>query len=92
MSKKPTAYKQAINLLLELKKLYPNYSLGMHLSTCLSDYGDAWTVTDRELLFALEKYKTELEMNIVSDREIDKILKEGENLDKLFAEEDDDGY
>jgi len=90
MSKKPTPYKQAVTLLLELKKQYPNYSLGMHLSTALADYGDSWGITDKELLFALEKYRTELEMNVVSDKEIDKIIKDAENLDKLFLEEEED--
>ena len=88
MSKKTSEYNQAIHILLELKKLYPTYTMGSHLSFALSEYGDVWGLTDKELVFALEKYKTELEMDTVQDRDIDKIIKGGENLDKLFNDED----
>lgn len=88
MSKKPSAYNQAIHLLQELKHLYPTYSLGQHISTSLSDYGDAWGITDKELVFALEKYKTELEFNTVPDEDINKIIEEGKDLTKLFNEDE----
>jgi len=84
-----TEYGQIVQLLIELKDDYPSYSLGQHLSTALGDYGDLWGVSDKEIAFALEKYKTELECNTVSDEEVDKIVKDAENLDKLFQEEED---
>lgn len=90
MGKKSTPYNQAIQILQDLKKEYPNYSLGQHLSTALGDYGDIWGITDKELVFALEKYKTEMEMNIVSDAEVDRIVKDAQNLDKLFQDEEED--
>lgn len=94
MSRKPTAYSQAMQLLQELKRLYPTYTLGQHIATALSDYGDAWGISDKELVFALEKYKAELEYNIVSDIEVDKIVRDAQDLDKLLKEEEeeDDGY
>ena len=85
-----TSYGEAIQLLITLKAEYPNYSLGQHLSTALGDYGDLWGVTDKEIVFALEKYKTELESNIVSDTEVERIVRDAENLNKLFEEEDYD--
>jgi len=91
MSKKPTAYNQAIHLLQDLKKERPTYTLGQHISTALADYGDAWGITDKEFVFALEKYQSELEYNTASETEVDKIVRDAQDLDKLFKE-DDDGY
>ena len=68
--------------------------MGRHLSTALSDYGDVWGVTDKELAFALEKYKTRLELDIphiADDAELDQIVREGMDLDSLFKEEEDNG-
>ena len=93
MGKKVTHFGQIIHLLQELKKEHPGYHLGQHLSTALGDYGDLWGMTDKEMLFALEKYKAELEFNTVSDEEVDRIMKDAQNLDKLFQEEEgEDGY
>jgi len=93
MAKKALPYNQAIHILESLKKEYPNNTLGQHIATALGDYGDIWGLTDKEFLFALEKYRAEMEMNIVSDTEVDRVLKEGQNLDKLFQEEEEeDGY
>jgi hypothetical protein len=89
MGKKLSHYDQIIKLLYDLKKEYPNYLMGQHISTALGEYGDLWNVTDKEFAFALEKYKTEMEFNIVSDQEVDKIVKDGQNLDKLFQEEEE---
>lgn len=91
MSKK-THYQQALHTLQELHKSFPTYNLGRHLSTALSDYGDIWGMTDKELAFALDKYKTELEMDVphTDEKEIDRIIKEGMDLDNILKEEDED--
>lgn len=90
MGKKVTDYAQVIKLLIDLKKEYPTYTVGQHIATALGDYGDIWSVTDKEVAFALEKYKTELEFNIVSDQEVDKIVKDAQDLTQLFKDEEDD--
>lgn len=90
MGKKLSYYDQVVKLLCDLKKEYPNYLMGQHISTALGDYGDLWNVTDKEFVFALEKYKTELEFNIVSDQEVDKIVKDAQDLTTLFKDEEDD--
>jgi hypothetical protein len=63
--------------------------MGKHLSTALYEYNDVWGVSDKELLFALEKY--EIELNIddphEDEEEIQKILKEGMNLNNILNEE-----
>lgn len=92
MSKK-NHYDKALHILQELHKSFPNYNLGRHLSTALDEYGDVWGMTDKELVFALEKYKTEIEMDVphTDESEIDKIIKEGMDLDNILKEEEEDG-
>jgi len=83
-------YNKIVHLLHDLHVAYPTYNMGRHLSTALDGYGDVWGLTDKELLFALEKYKTQLDMDIphVDENEIDQIIKEGLDLDNILKEED----
>ena len=92
MSKK-TPYIEVITILQELHKSFPTYNLGRHLATALADYGDIWGLTDKELAFALSKYKAEIEMDIphTDDSELEKIIKEGMDLDNILKEEEEDG-
>jgi hypothetical protein len=89
MSRKASAYNQIIHLLQELHKLHPTYNMGRHLSMALDAYGDVWGLTDKELLFALEKYRHEMD---IEDPDIEKILKEGADLDNILNEEDGEDY
>jgi hypothetical protein len=76
-----------------LKRKYPTYTLGQHISTSLSEYGDIWGISDKELLFALEKYQTELEYlehSTVKDKDLNTIIEEGKNLETLFNKDEDD--
>jgi hypothetical protein len=95
MSRKASAYNQILNVLHELHKSYPNFNMGRHLSTALDGYGDLWGVSDSEVAFALNRYKTQLDNDGYSatDENIDKIIQDGINLDGLFKEEEEDnGY
>jgi hypothetical protein len=62
--------------------------VGRHLSTILADYGDIWGMTDREFVFALEKYKLQLDMDVPNAEDIDEIIRQGMNLDSILKEED----
>jgi hypothetical protein len=86
-------YQQSLHILQELHKDFPTYNLGRHLATALADYGDIWGLTDKELAFALEKYKAEIGMDVphTDDSELDRIIKEGMDLDNILKEEDSDG-
>lgn len=80
---KQNYYKQILDVLIELKKLYPSYTMGKHLSTALDDYGDTWGLTDKEVLFALTKHKAKLELDVpheTDEDEINQILEDGMNL------------
>jgi len=92
MSKK-THYAEIISILQELNKNFPTYNLGRHLATALDGYGDIWGITDKEFAFALSKYKTEIEMDVphADENELEKIIKEGMDLENILKEEDSDG-
>jgi hypothetical protein len=91
---KKTNYIQIIKLLTDLNTSFPQYNMGRHLATALDGYGDVWGITDKELLFALTKYKSELEMDVphTDDEELDEIIKQGMNLDDILKEEDNGDY
>ena len=93
--KKNNYYNQILSVLEELHTVYPQYNMGRHIATALDGYGDTWGITDKELLFAFNKYKGELELDIphTDDSELDQIIKEGMDLENMFKEEDDgDNY
>jgi hypothetical protein len=68
--------------------------MGRHLATALDEYGDVWGITDKELAFTLDKYKSQLDMDIqrYEEKEIDKIIKQGMDLDNILKEEDSGDY
>lgn len=86
--------KELLKLLEDLSKTYPTFGIGRHISTALSEYGDFWGITDKEFLFALEKYQTQLSIDngdFTSSDYLDKIIEDGKHLFdiKPFEEEDD---
>jgi hypothetical protein len=92
--KKSSEFNRVISILQELNTSFPSYNLGRHLATALDEYGDLWGVTDKEMVFALMKYKSQLEMDVPhkEEEEIDEIIKGGMNLDSLFKDEDNGDY
>lgn len=88
-----STFAQIVQTLLELKKQHPSYTFGRHIATAFSDYGDLWGVSDKEILFALDKYKTELELDLphTEKDELDEIIKGGMNLHISLEEEFEDG-
>ena len=85
-------YRQIIRVLENLHKAHPTYNIGRHISTALDGYDDIWGVTDKEFLFALEKYELELNMDIdhIDQEEIEKIIKDGMNLERTLFEEEEE--
>jgi hypothetical protein len=90
--KQTTPYEQILGILIELKELFPTYNLGRHLETSLDGYKDIWGVTDKEMLYALKKYKSQLTLDVPhpDETEIDKIIKDGMNLDTILQEDEED--
>lgn len=90
MARRPNDYYRILSLLQQLHTTYPNYNMGRHIATALAEYGDVWGLTDKELFFALEKYTAELEMDVPheDESEIDRIIKDGMDLENILKEED----
>lgn len=91
---KSNDYYKVLTLLQQLHISYPNYNMGRHIATALDEYGDVWGLSDREILFALEKYKAELDMDVphTDESELDQIIKDGMNLENILKEEDGEDY
>ena len=89
---KPTAYEQILFVLKELKETFPSYNLGRHLDTALDEYKDVWGMTDKEMLYALNKYKSQLTLDIPhpDETEIEKIVKDAMNLHTILQEDEED--
>lgn len=94
MSRRTSYYNQAIHILQDLHKSYPEYNMGRHIATALDGYGDVWGLSDKELTFLLGKYKTRLDLDIphLIDGDIDEIMRGGMDLDSLFKDEDNGDY
>ena len=92
MTQKKNYYNDVITILQELHKSFPSYNMGRHISTVLDEYGDVWGMTDKELAFALTKYKSQLDLDVphTDESEIDRILKDGMDLDNILKEEEED--
>jgi hypothetical protein len=92
--RKSSYYNQVLIVLQQLRTAYPDYNMGRHIATALDGYGDVWGLTDKELLFALEKYKSELELDIphTDENELDQIIKDGMNLEDILKEQDGEDY
>lgn len=88
--RKANYYNQVLHLLQQLHVTYPTYNMGRHLATALDGYGDVWGLTDKEIAFALEKYKSELDLDIphTDEKEIDQIIREGMDLDNILKDQD----
>lgn len=91
--KKNNEYDEALRLLKKLHNDFPKYSIGRHISTAMSDYGDFWGITDKEFVFALNKYSAELELDeahTVSDDYVKQIQEDAENLFNSTDEYDEE--
>jgi hypothetical protein len=83
-------FKLVIKFLTSFHKEYPNHTMGRLFSGAFAEYGDTWGTSDKEFLFALEKCKTEMELNLEPEEELARIIEEGKNLEKLFSESDEE--
>lgn len=88
--KKPDLYTDIVDVLIELKTLYPSYTMGKHISTALDEYGDIWGLSDKEVLYAFTRYKANMEMDVpheTNEEEIEEIIKDGLNLSASWEDE-----
>lgn len=90
MARKPNYYRQIIKVLESLHKAHPTYNIGRHISTALDGHTDVWGVSDKEFLYALQKYEIELNMDVDHEEDIEDIIKDGMNLGRTLFEEEED--
>jgi len=90
--KHPNYYRQIVKALERLHKAHPTYNIGRHIATALDGYSDIWGVSDKEFLFTLQKYEIELNLDHphADEDEIDEIIKDGMNLERMFLDEEED--
>jgi hypothetical protein len=81
-------HRKIIQILERLHKAHPTYNVGKHLSTAL-DGSDMWGIFDKEMFMALQKYEIELNMDVDYEKDIEDIIKDGMNLNKILFEEED---
>ncbi len=94
MNQKVNYYKKSLTVLEELKKDHPSFNLGRHVDTATADYGDVWGMSDKEFYFALQKYQSQLCLDIqdINDDYVKRIVDEAMNLDTILDDEEDDDY
>jgi len=78
-------FEKIIKILKDLKKDHPDVEISKHYSLA-TDCGD-FSMSDKELFHALQKHKSELDMNTLSDKDLDKVIAE---TDELFKEVESD--
>ena len=81
-------HRKIIQILNRLHKQSP-YNIGKHLSIAI-DGEDLWSLSDIELFNCLEKYEIELEMDVQHEDDVEKIIKDGMNLERTLFEEEED--
>lgn len=95
MNKRINYKKEIERVIHELHISHSDYNTGRHFSMAFGEYGDVWDMSDKEMLFALEKYQAELQLdenNIAPEDYVNKIVKDGMNLDEMDWQEDEDEW
>lgn len=90
---KQDSFQLVTHKLNQLHKEHPSYGFGRIISIAFSEYGDIWGLTNKEALFALEKYEAELALDedkIASPEYMDKLFKDVANFNHILDEEEDE--
>ena len=88
MKNQPDYFDKIIKVLKDLKKDHPNCEFSTHY--ILATGSDGWPITDGELYRSFIKYKSELDMNTLSDEDMEKVIKETDDLFREVDLEDED--
>jgi hypothetical protein len=76
-------FEKVIKILKELKKDHPDVEISKHYS--LATDASGFSLSDKELFLALQKHKNELDINTLSDKDLERIIGD---TDELFSEVD----
>lgn len=90
-AKNKTTLDQIFLILNDINTQYPNQGIMRHIVDATVDYkSNLWMLSDKEFLFALNKYKLESEINVTPDIEIDKIVADAQDLNTILDKPDQD--
>jgi len=78
-------FEKCIKILKELKREHPDVEISKHYSLA-TDCG-SFSLSDKELYYVLHKHKNELDMNTLPDGDLEKVIKDTE---ELFTEVESD--
>lgn len=85
--------KEFISILSELIKNYPTQDLSLHLSLMLAEYPNFDSLSDKELVFLINKYKCEKDLDFSpshNETEIERIIREAQDLEHILDDNEDD--
>lgn len=80
-------FEKVMMILRQLKEDHPDIDISKHYSLA-TDCG-SFNLSDRELFLALQKHKNELDINTLSDRDLERVIEETDELFKEVEEEFD---
>lgn len=85
MMKKQDCFKRIIKIFQDLRDSYPTQSIGQHITLATLEYPNLLGITDKELLEALERYQSnlELDMEIDYDRYLYSELNEEDDYEQI---------
>jgi len=84
------SYKGILSVLKKLHTAEPNINFGRHISTAVSQ-GNLFSFSDDVILEKLEDYLIQCDLKKPeSEKDLEKILKDGLNLHQVLEEDSDD--
>lgn len=82
-------FERVIKLFRDLKSDNPDIDISKHYLLATSESNGTF-LTDKELYQCLQRHKTELDINTLSDKDLDKVITDTEELFKEVDVEDEE--
>ncbi len=79
-------FEKVIKILKDLKREYPSIEVSKHY--ILSTDNAGFSLTDKELFHALQKHKGELDMNTLSEEDMEEVIKDADSMFISIDEEE----
>lgn len=82
-------------LLAEIRREHPELRTGQIFSLAFSSYNDTFHVSEKEMFYALEKYKTELDLDVqhvAPDEYVQQIQEDANHLFDVIDEDEEEEY
>lgn len=83
-------FEKVLRILKDLKEEHPDLEMSKHYSLATDCVN--FSMTDKELYYAFKKYQDELAMNTLSDRDLEKVITDTDELFKEVNSDDIDDF